>query len=106
MHTDYVHVNVYDLSILSDADYRRGVIDCLRRAWYEDMDADDRALYNNDFDEYVNDQYDLCEGCDKDFITIDAKYTYLVEEVRERFGTIDDLKKAYDATILNWGYTK
>lgn len=90
----YIHVNVYDLRIVEDADYRKDTIECLRRIWEEDLDEDDREQYNNDFSAYVAKEYDSTEGQDTDFVTIDEKYRNIVEDIRSTFGTIDDLRAA------------
>lgn len=90
----YIHVNVHDLRIVEDADYKKSTIECLRRIWEEDMDEDDREQYSNDFSAYVAKEYDSTEGQDTDFVTIDAKYRPIVEDIRNTFGTIDDLRAA------------
>lgn len=68
----YIHVNVHDLRIVSDADYKKNMIEFMRDYWNDDMD----------------------EGCDSDFVMIDEKYRPIVEDIRSAAGTINDLRAA------------
>ena len=90
----YIHVNIHDLRIVEDADYKKNMIEFMRGCWDDDMDEDDRAEYGNDFSAYVEKNYDFDEGCDSDFVMIDEKYRPIVEDIRCTFGTIDDLRAA------------
>lgn len=91
-----IYVSVHNLKILSEEEYKAGIIEQMRQYWEDDMDEDDREEYGNDFDFYVNETYDDWTTRDGDFEMFGEKYRQTIEGVSSVGGTIQDLRNALD----------
>lgn len=44
-----IYVSVHNLRIISEEEYKAGIIEQMRQYWEDDMNEEDREEYGNDF---------------------------------------------------------